>query len=161
MVEGRVWVPDSQTSLSRLGLPIVHEKNSGMIAGNRRAGTLVVGLVVALLVLAFVIVFHAHWRTRHPVPQKSVISLNSAGPGSNRGKNSTRLPNIGSVRLIFASSAALPPLLLRRHGEIKFPEQPVFPTAGVVISAPLSDGYEKRQLYPPSCLWGLETGLPT
>jgi len=59
-----------------------------MIAGNRRAGTLVVGLVVFLLLLSLFIVSRAHWKTRHPVPQKSVISFNPADHGQNRGKNS-------------------------------------------------------------------------
>jgi len=46
-----------------------------MIAGNRRAGMLVVGLVVVLLVLGFLMVSRAHWKARDPVPQKPVISF--------------------------------------------------------------------------------------
>ena len=59
-------------------ISIVHEWKSRMIAGNRRAGTLVLGLVVVLLLLSFFVVSRAHWKTRHPVPQKSVISFNPA-----------------------------------------------------------------------------------
>ena len=43
-----------------------------MIAGNRRAGAYVIALVLALFCLSLLAVLGAHWKTRQPVPQKSM-----------------------------------------------------------------------------------------
>jgi hypothetical protein len=43
-----------------------------MIAGNRRAGSLVIAFAVALLCLSLLAVVLTHWKTRRPVPQKSI-----------------------------------------------------------------------------------------
>ncbi len=43
-----------------------------MIAGNRKAGSLLIAFAVALLCLSLLAVVRVHWKTRRPVPQKSI-----------------------------------------------------------------------------------------
>jgi hypothetical protein len=57
-----------------------------MIAGNRRAGTLVVAFAVALLCLSLLAVLRIHWKTRRPVPQKSITGMLVARGVEKNGK---------------------------------------------------------------------------
>src|SRR5438552_16492790 len=43
-----------------------------MMAGNRHAGAFVIAFAVALLCLSLLAVIRTHWKTRQPVPQKSI-----------------------------------------------------------------------------------------
>jgi hypothetical protein len=45
-----------------------------MIAGNRRAGGFVLALVLIALCLSVLAVFLVRWKTRRPLPEKSIIS---------------------------------------------------------------------------------------
>lgn len=68
--------------------PAVPSRSSqySMIAGNRRAGMLGIAFVVALLCLSMLAVLRAHWKTRQPVPQKSMTGEAFAPTFSYEGK---------------------------------------------------------------------------
>lgn len=48
---------------------------ANMMAGNRHAGAFVIAFAVALLCLSLLAVIRTHWKTRQPVPQKSITGM--------------------------------------------------------------------------------------
>ena len=52
--------------------PLWVHPTGNMMAGNRHAGAFVIAFAVALLCLSLLAVIRTHWKTRQPVPQKSI-----------------------------------------------------------------------------------------
>lgn len=60
-----------------------------MIAGNRKAGSLLIAFALALLCLSLLAVVRTHWKTRRPVLQKSItgsVLASIAGEHSGNGQ---------------------------------------------------------------------------